>query len=355
MAVRAGGSAQVTESEGTRAPAPRAPLRRWLSSSAFWVLIVDIVLILVFGALSEQHSFLTWENERALALNATEALLLALGLGMVMGAGTFDLSLGANLVLSSVVGAKVIAAVSGVSPDGIGTPQHVLVAILAGLLACLIVGALFGLVNGLVIEYVKVNSLIATLGTLGVGSGIALLITGGSDVAGMPEQMQSDFALRSIANIPLPAFVALLLAFGLWALLRFFRYGRRTLAIGSSRTAAERSGIRVRRHVVSLTILCGAFAGFAGFVDLAHFSATTVQGHANDALAAITAVVIGGTLLEGGRVNVWGTVAGTALTVILAGGLVAIGVKPFWQLIAVGVVLIVAVAIDRFRRERDEA
>jgi ribose transport system permease protein len=168
----------------------------------------------------------------------------------------------------------------------------------------------------------------------------------------MPESLETGFALRTVANVPLPAVCALAVALGLWMTLRFLRYGRRSLAIGSSRAAAERAGIPVSRHVISLTMLCGLLAGFAGFVDLAHFSATTVQGHTNDALGAITAVVLGGTLLEGGRISVWGTVAGAALTVILTSGLVMVGVQPFWQLVAVGSVLIAAVGIDRLRTQR---
>lgn len=121
-----------------------------------------------------------------------------------------------------------------------------------------------------------------------------------------------------------------------------------TLAIGSSRSAAERAGLRVRAHLIALTVLGGALAGVAGFIDLSRFGSTALAGHGNDGLTAVTAVVIGGTLLEGGYISVSGTVWGAALAVILQSGLVIVGVPSFWQLIAVGVVLLIAVMLDRF-------
>jgi ribose transport system permease protein len=110
------------------------------------------------------------------------------------------------------------------------------------------------------------------------------LITDGSDISGLPTELQSGFAFKGVADIPLPALLALAVAAVLWYVLRYTRYGMRTLAIGSSRQSAERAGIRVRRHRISLAVLCGLLAGLAGFVSLADFASTTVAGHADDAL-----------------------------------------------------------------------
>ena len=215
---------------------------------------------------------------------------------------------------------------------------------------------LFGVLNGVIIGWFDVNSLIATLGTTGIGMAIALLLTGGSDIGGMPIELQRGFGLNALFDvIPLPALVAIAAGLVLWAVLRQTRFGSRTLAIGSLRLAADRSGIKVRRHLMALTVLTGALAGAAGFVALSHYGATTVMGHPNTALAAITAVVIGGTRLEGGRISLAGAVWGAALAVILQGGLVMIGVPSFWQLGAVGLVLIVAVCLDRIQARRQSA
>jgi ribose transport system permease protein len=333
-----------------RAVAERSAVLRWLGASGTWVLLLDIVLIVFFGLVSAGHVFWSTQNFQALALEASAGLLLALGMSMLLGAGLFDLSVGANLVLSSVAGAEVMQHIAG--PAG---TSNVLLAIAAGLIACLAVGLAYGFVNGFIIEILDVNSLITTLGTLGIGTGIALLITNGYDLSALPTQLQSDFAFKGIAGVPLPALLALAVAGALWYVLRYTRYGLRTLAIGSSRPSAERAGLRVRRHRISLTMLCGLLAGLAGFLSLTDFASTTVAGHADDALGAITAVVIGGTLLEGGRVRILGTVWGAVLSIVLTGGLAILGAQSFYQLILVGTVLIFAVALDRFNVKRRES
>jgi len=333
---------------------PANPVMRWLRTRAAWILVLDLVLIAVFSLLSRNHVFWSPANAESLLLSVSQILLLALGLAMMLGAGIFDLSLGANLVLSSVVGALVMRQFQGVSGDT-SSYSNVWGAILLGLLASIATGALFGLVNGLLIAIGNINSLIATLGTLGIGTGIALLVTGGSDVSSLPVELQTAIGLNTVGIIPVPAIAALLVAVLLWAVVRYTRFGLRTQAIGSSRLAAERAGIRVRRQLISLAVLGGTLAGVAGFIDLARFGSTAIGGHANDALGAVTAAVIGGTLLEGGRISIAGAVWGAGLAVILQVGLVILGVSSFWQLIVVGVVLLVAVLLDRvavLRRNR---
>ena len=327
----------------TRAVAPKPAWQRVLTTRATAILALDVVLFLIFTAI--KPVFASLDNVQTLLLSGTEALLLAVGLAMLLGAGIFDLSLGANQVLSSVVGAEAIKAIA--SPSATGAAHNVGVAVVVGLVVCLLTGAVFGLVNGLLVAYAQMNALIATLGTLGIGTGLAYVIGGGSDVSGLPAQIQENLGLRTVADIPVVAFIAILIAIILYLVVRFTGFGMRTEAIGSSRLAADRVGIRVPRHLLRLTILAGALAGLAGFVDLSHFASTTITGHANDALNAVTAAVIGGTLLEGGKISIPGAIWGTGLAVIVQGGLVIAGVSSYWQLIAVGTVLIVAVGLDR--------
>jgi ribose transport system permease protein len=208
-------------------------------------------------------------------------------------------------------------------------------------------GILFGLVNGLLIAVGGINSLIATLGTLGIGTGIALLLSGGTDVGSLPVALQTDIGLQTLGPIPVPAIAAGLALAALWFTVRYTRFGLRVQSIGSSRASAERAGLRVRGYLITLALLGGALAGVAGFIDLARFGSTAIAGHANDALGAVTAAVIGGTLLEGGRISIMGTLWGAALAVILQSGLVLLGVSSFWQLIVVGAVLLIAVLLDR--------
>jgi ribose transport system permease protein len=319
-------------------------LVRWVRTRAAWILLLDIALIGLFSALSPGHVFWSAANAQSLLLSVSQITLLAVGLAMMLGAGIFDLSLGANLVLSSVVGTIVMRSFQNPS----GNYDNPTVAIVLGFFACVATGIVFGLVNGLLIALGNINSLIATLGTLGIGTGISLLITGGSDLGSLPVELQTTIGLNSLGIVPIPAIGALIVAVSLWLIVRFGRYGLRVQAIGSSRPAAERAGITVRGYLLSLTVLGGALAGIAGFIDLSRFGSTAVSGHANDALGAVTAAVIGGTLLEGGRISITGALWGAGLAVILQTGLVILGVSAFWQLIVVGAVLLAAVLLDRF-------
>jgi ribose transport system permease protein len=339
--------ATLTETSVEETEPPTRPLKRLLTSStAAYLLGFDLLLILFFSLVSHGHVFASWQNAESMLGNGAEGLLLAVGLTIMLSAGIFDLSLGANLILSSVVGAIVL---QHLIPAGHSV--SVGYAILAAA-ACVASGALFGLVNGVLVAYVGVNSLIATLGTLGIGTGIALVLTSGSDISGLPGSLQTDFALKEILRIPLPALIAVVLTVVFWAVLRYTRYGMRTLAIGSNRAAAEYSGLAVTRHLVTLAMLGGSLAGVAGFIDIARFGSTNTAGHTLDALNAATAVVIGGTALMGGRASVFGTLWGIVLTSVLLDGLIVLSVQSFYQQIATGVILIAAVATDRFRAAR---
>jgi ribose transport system permease protein len=352
--------AAIPAGEDNRAIKDAASWRRILGTNGSWVFLLDVGLIIFFSILNPV--FFSLRNLQNQLLNGSEGLLLALAMTMLLGAGLIDLSVGANLVFSSIVGAIVLVTVAGGHPAILGSAGGTSpvwtnegLALLAGLVTCVGVGALFGAVNGTLIAYLRINSLIATLGTLSVATGISLLITGGSDIGGLPPVIQDSFGLAKLFDvIPYPAVVAAGATVAMWVVIRFVRFGTHTLAIGSSRIAAERSGLRVQRHLLKLCMLGGALAGLAGFIDIGHFGSTTLNGHTNDPLAAITAAVIGGAALAGGRVSILGTVWGAALGGILLGGLVVINVSSFYQLIVTGLILLLAVGIDQFRNRNRE-
>ena len=137
--------------------------------------------------------------------------------------------------------------------------------------------------------------------------------------------------------------------------LAYTRFGRYTYAIGSNDEATRRLGINVDRHIVKVYALMGGLAGLAGVMSLAHYTTTTIAGHTTDNLSAIAAAVIGGTSLFGGRGGVAGSVIGVLIPATLASGFVIIGVNPYWQYVAVGVVLIGAVYLDQVRRRAPRA
>lgn len=325
---------------------------RWLNASGTWVILLDLVLILYFSVRSPNHVFWGLKNFQAMTLQGTQLALISLGVATFLAAGFIDISVGANLVLASVFGAKVMLAVAGNQNAVTSAYPYPIQAIVLGFIVCVLSGVIFGLINGFFIAVLDVNSLITTLGTTGVATGSALLLTNGTDIGRLPGQIQSGFGLAQLGPVPLPVFIALVLGVLMWAFFRYTKYGSYTLAIGSLRPSAERAGLRVKSTIVALAATSGLMAGLAGFMSLAQYGATTISGHTNDPLAAITAVVIGGTLLEGGRVNIPGVFYGVGLALILQFGLVIIGVAAFWQLIAIGAVLLVAVSIDRIRARR---
>ncbi|MGI5461126.1 ABC transporter permease [Streptomyces sp. CA-249302] len=169
----------------TRAVSVKPLWLRALSTRAAAILALDIVLFVAF-TLQSGGLFASEANIQSLLLSATEALLLAVGLAMLLGAGIFDLSLGANLVLSSVVGAKLMVSVADLAQDG--TYRNLGTVVVVGVAGCLVTGMIFGVVNGILVAYLRINALIATLGTLGIGTGFAYVISDGADLGGCPHR-----------------------------------------------------------------------------------------------------------------------------------------------------------------------
>src|ERR671910_3132069 len=195
-------------------------------------------------------------------------------------AAGIDLSVGSVLVFSGVIAAKVMLAVGGGGWGAIGV----------GLVAGLVAGTTWGVVNGVLITKARVPPLIVTLGTLGMALGAALLITGGIDVRGVPLRLTTTIGIGQLAGVPyLVLIAAVVTAIGAITL-SMTRFGRYTYAIGSNAEAARRAGINVDRHLIKVYALSGFLAGMAGMVSLARFATTTIGGHSTDNLAAIAAV-----------------------------------------------------------------
>lgn len=314
-----------------------------------------LIIIAIFAVLAPEGSFLTLDNLRNVALDASAMLILAAGMTFLLIAAGLDLSIGAMVVFSAVVSAKVMLWVAGdVTPDVAQMNHpHLALALVLGIFAALGIGLLWGLVNGLLSVKAKIPAFIATLATSGVILGLAQVWTGGLNVTGAPIQLQEFFGLGSLFDaIPWPVVVAIVVTGGLWIVLAFTRFGLRTYAIGANPDAARRAGINVNRHLLILYIMMGVLAGIVGVIDLARFNTASVSGHTEDALAAISAVVIGGTSLFGGRGRMSGTVIGALIPAVLLNGFVIMAIDPFWQNVAVGLVLLAAVYVDQLRRRK---
>jgi ribose transport system permease protein len=317
--------------------------RSWLdrlAGSNVWIFLILGGICLVFAILSFD-SFASSTNLRNIAVDAAVLLVLAVGSTYVIITAGIDLSVGSVLVFSGVVAAKLMEAVGGESTG----------VILLGLGAALGSGLGWGLFNGIVIAKLKVPALIVTLGSFGAALGFAQLITDGVDVRDVPFPLVESVGTgRLFGEIPWLVVIAGGVALVFGVVLALTRFGRHTYAVGSNEEAARRAGINVDRHLIKVYALAGTLSGLAGFMSLARFATTTIGGHSTDNLQAIAAVVIGGTSLFGGIGSVLGTVAGVFIPAVLENGFVILGVQPFWQEVAVGAVLILAVYLDQLRR-----
>jgi ribose transport system permease protein len=328
--------------------------RRLGTNSAFLVFLVLIALGIFFSIATPGHAFMNRSNLLTDMLDASELLLLAAGMTYLLGAGQLDLSVGSNVLLSSVVAAEVITSLGGTTAQiSAGDYPHLTLALGLGIPAAVATGVLFGLMNGLLVTRLGINSFIVTLATMGIGLGATFVLTSGTDVPYLPLQLQSGYGIAKVAGeIPLPVIVTLVFVAIGWFLLVATRYGLRTLAIGSSREAAERAGVPVDRHLIWLFVQMGFLCAVAAIIDISRFGTTNVAGHQTDNLNAIAAAVIGGTSLFGGVASIGGSIIGTLIPVTLTNGLILMSIDPFYQLIAIGVILLCAVYFQERRRRR---
>ena len=334
--------------DGERADEPeqegvQGALRRRLTETTTWTFLILLGIVAGFAALRFEQ-FATVFNFRNIAADASGLMIIAVGMTFVIITSGIDLSVGSVLVFSGVIAAKVMLALGGEGWGAIG----------AGLVAGVAAGLAWGVVNGVLVTKARVPPLIVTLGTLGMALGSALLITGGIDVRGVPLELTTTIGIGQLSGVPYVVIIAAVVTAIGAVTLSMTRFGRYTYAIGSNAEAARRAGIDVDRHLIKVYGLSGFLAGMAGMVSLARFATTTIGGHSTDNLAAIAAVVLGGTSLFGGIGTVLGTVVGVFIPAVLQNGFVILGVQPFWQQVAVGAILIVAVYIDQLKRRAQE-
>ena len=313
---------------------------RLVHMQAFQILLVLIVIVSVFATLAP-ISFANIGNARLIAQNASILAILGVGMTFVIVTSGIDLSIGSVMVFSGVVAAKVMEAIGG---DGWGTA-------VIGIVVSVLIGLLWGVLNGTLIAKAKIPPLIVTLGALGMALGLAQIITGGVDIRDIPAVMQDSIGYGNVfGQVPVLTLIAALVVIVGGVVLHTTRFGRYTFAIGSNEESARRVGVRVDRHLIMVYALSGLLAGFAGVLSLAQFGTTAIAGQTQTNLNVIAAVVIGGTSLFGGVGTIFGTVIGLFIPAVLQNGFVIVGVQPFWQQVAVGAVLIAAVYVDQRRR-----
>jgi len=290
-----------------------------------------IILIIVVTALNP--SFIEPLNIlnllRQVAINA----LISFGMTFVILTGGIDLSVGSILALSSAVTANLL--LSGINP------------IIAIVLGCLL-GGVLGSINGLLITKGRMAPFIATLATMTIFRGLTLVYTKGNPITGLGNQASFQFLGRGyLLGIPVPAVTMVIVFVILWIVLHKTPFGRKTYAIGGNEKASIISGIKVDRVKIMIYSLIGMLSALAGAILTSRLNSAQPTAGQSYELDAIAAVVLGGTSLTGGRGRIVGTLIGALIIGILNNGLNLLGVSSFYQMVVKGIVIAIAVLLDR--------
>jgi ribose transport system permease protein len=324
-------------------------MKRWSPGHMRSFQSLGALLLMVIALSFATSKFLTVVNGLNILRQISVNLCLSIGLTLVILAGGIDLSVGAVLALSGAVAAGLLK--SGITFPWWGFELQFTVfgVILSGVL----VGALAGLANALVITRLLLPPFVATLAMLSIARGLTFLWTGGFPITGLDpafDSLGSGFAL----GIPLPVWIVAILTLLASFLTTQTPFGRHLYAVGGSERAAYLTGLSVNKIKVWVYVLGGALSALAGIIVTARLDSAQPNAGLGYELDGIAAVVIGGTSLSGGQGSVWGTVLGCLIIGVLNNGLALLDVSPFWQQVIKGVVIILAVTVDRWgvRRER---
>lgn len=296
-----------------------------------------VTLIALFIALTiATPHFMTVINLSSVARQTAVINIMALGMTLVIITGGIDLSVGSILGISGLFGCMAIQ-------HGWPIPAAILAGIGTGLLC--------GLLNGLMVTQLKINPFIVTLGTLEAYRGLALVISKGLPVHGLPDAF-SFLGDGNLLGIPFSLWVLAICALLMHLLLENTKLGRYAFAIGSNPNAAYYAGIPIKFHLTGVYAIAGLLTGLAGMIEASRLMTgqpTAGQGYE---LQAIAAVVIGGGSLVGGEGSVVGTLIGAFIMGLLSNGSDLLGINPYWQQVVIGAVIILAVGLDEIRKRR---
>ena len=310
--------------------------RRALEVESNSVLVATIALIVFIGIL--HPDFLAWGQLKEVVQNSAYVGIIAAGMAFLISMREIDLSVGSMFGLALVISALLM--------------QHGMNPWLAALIGVLL-GCAMGLFNAILVQFVAIPAIVATLATLSMYRGLSQALSDGEQVTGLPaDNSFFTFFGGDFAGLPVSVWVLILVAIVLTVVLRFTPYGYRVRAIGSNPEAATFSGISIPRVRVQTLVLVGGLAGLSGMLGLAFFISGDPNIGTGFELQAIAAVVIGGTPLRGGSATVVGAVLGSILLSAVNSGLAYFDVPVNWSNFATGAVILAAVALDSLIRGR---
>ncbi|CAN7728536.1 MULTISPECIES: ABC transporter permease [Ensifer] len=323
-----------------------AALLTLMKLRTFIALFAVIIFFSIFAP-----NFLSTANMILMSKHATQNAFLAIGMTFVIITGGIDLSVGSIVGLCGMIA-------GGLIMYGVALPlgYTVYFNIVEVAIIVMAVGILIGAVNGLLITRLNVAPFIATLGTLYVARGMALLYSDGQTLPNLNgredlgNQGFSYLGSGSILGLPVSVWILIVVALGAAYFARFVPLGRHIFAVGGNERASRMSGIRVNRVKMFVYMFSGFCAAIVGLVISSELMASHPATGTNLELNAIAAAVLGGTSMSGGRGTIGGTIIGAFVIGILSDGLVMMGVSSFWQMVIKGLVIIVAVVVDQAQR-----
>jgi len=306
-------------------------LRAWLPKYGVYLAIVLLVLYNIFFT----PYFLTWSNLRIQLIQVAPVVIVALGMALVIGTEGIDLSVGSVMALAAAL-----------------IPLYLGYGVAAAVLVSLLAGVAVGLINGVLVARVGLQPIVATLALFVGGRGLAVVISGGQlkDVRN-PDLIR--LGSGDLLGIPILVWVAAVLVLVVAFVVRRTVFGRRLLAIGGNRRATELAGLPVKRVLITVYVICSVLASIAGLLSVARIQSSDASAVGLlIELSAITAVVVGGTPLTGGRVRVLGTVAGALLMQLVIATMIKHNLPPSTTEIAQAVIILIAVYVARERKSR---
>ena len=336
------GSGSVPPTESALPPAPdtgeqgvRPRLGRGAGLGRSLGLIVALLLICLVGALTSGDRFLDVDNVLTIARGAAVIGVVSIGMTFVITAGGIDLSVGSVLGLASVWATTL-------ATQAMAEDMHWIVMVFTGV----VVGTAAGIVNGIVVSYGKVVSFIATFAMLIAARGLAEIISGrGTQL--VTDDGFEDFFNGSFLGVPTIVWMFIVVAAIGWVVLNRTTFGRRTVAVGGNAEAARLAGINIRRHTVYVFALSGFTAGLAAVMMLGRTGAGSSTNGTLYELDAIAAVVVGGTLLVGGRGTIVGTVIGVLIFQTLTNVFVLNNLSTSVQALVQGAIIVIAVLLQQ--------
>ncbi|MDY3230529.1 MAG: ABC transporter permease [Clostridiaceae bacterium] len=304
-------------------------------------LYILLLLMITFVSMVSED-FFTVDNFINLFRQISISGVAAIGMTFVMLIDEIDLSAGANAALAGVIACMLLKEEFGMLA-GYGY-----FGILASVVIAVGISAVCGAACGILHTYLKIPSFIVTLGVSYIYKGIALLLTNAYPVIGMTEKFEV-IGRGYIGGIPVPILIMVILYFIAWFILRYTKFGRSAYAIGGNAEAAQLSGIAVKRNKVLMFAIGGLTAGLAGVILASRMFSGQPTACANTGLEAIAAVTIGGTSAKAGRGRMWGTLLGSLIMGMISNALNIMKISPYYQFVALGAVLVIAVAIDKLK------